>query len=1547
MADDPEQSGGEKSKESTPLLADQMAAAEGQQAVANYTAKLNEKQENELLLPRGPSSDALGLADATIAVAAAAQNLTTPAASSATPDAAPSATPNTTSSATLDAASSATPASQSTQQTPTSGFNSPTTFDAMKAVLNKYGMPQTLKKVVAAVKKPDYSAPFKALGKINYGAPFQALDASLRKTSEYPSFEDVYTLIAGAEFSTSNDFQAQALALYIFSLQQAPTAADYVEPSTAQALMEFANYTVDAKVKLPKKDKVAAADNYKIEWEALYNAFKKARGSVGTVLVEKTRQIADTLRTALTIEPDGAKPQVVADVTKKLKGMDDFALRFFPRTRKFQEIYAAEEDYKDFLEKYDAKNREFMHNQTLLANVPKALLALRLRMPSSISIGAPSTAKDAFRDGVLLPLNGMMAENGIGLVQRSEEQQKARETALLANTSSSGGDGPSPIMPSLRKLIDTLRQQPPAPAPALAPSAAPGAAAPGAVAPSAAAPGVAPTANPADIKADLASSELALQTLKTALLAIGKTHLAKDDAAYSKYEQTLNAELANLTELTAQGILSATLAAQNAVAETDKTKELREALAATQKQSANVIQTLVQQQGIAVDTDLSSQQMLLASVLMAIRLNKLAESQDAQIALAEKAAAEYTAGQEAAKAELTNALAQQAVQTAAAQQALDAAIATAKASSDKTAANFAAALAEKQAEFAALNATVEAKQAELVAAQSANTAALNAAVAEATTNAAAYLARADQADRDATDRDLIQYEATRAALLSALSTVMTKAEMKALKGSIQATEQRVAEQATRVNTDLASYKVAHEAATTRLDGTADKLTAAQSQQEAKSAALKDQMATLQDTLNRLTGILAPSTSGGGIDAMMGGASDPATAPAPPAPAAPVPGAQFREYRKTLDQIKKDTRNVTDTLRGIQGSYEAFLQNIEYKKISEEREKAVLDNDDRRRMDLDNKITGIFDYLDKEGKEFLATVTQQIADKKKLLVSVQERLQTIFDSEPANKAYQDYSIRIKNLLEGDYEAVASTATKPTGAASDDNDAARYGVLSQLDSQIGGLKTTYDTAYTAVKKLAVSVQEARKLREKELAAQAAAANTVSGLIGMNSTAVSARQLDKLKEQIQTLLDNGVKISAKANADIQACDGINKPDLFAPLDEIDTAKDRLQKANEAAERATATQPPDENAINGAKEAVTKANAELENTLKPFSDNAKKEKALRLLKVQQGLFNEKLDAYKAQKAAFDQKNTGFTSAQTAPNLQIFSEINSGLTNIVPKLSEYADTFNKIKVLYENYQNGKYDALVKSPDVTTAAVTAAATSPDAPKFFNDVAKRIDTQLLAGIVVPLDWVFKRKLDPTSAVSSSAMGEPGILSRIYNKYVERSQEYNQNPLIAATELTETLRSNNMLPHEVLKVTPIDKTIFIFITLFIRMLALSIVGYMIDRGTLKRMEWALAAFLTLYVGFFIAFVLLVNLDTYRLRIVFNYINFHTNSANVYSHLLSLIFFSILIYIIMWNINFPVPGIKVTAITDEEKAILTYRLEVLTMIVWLFLTILVIVM
>lgn len=231
---------------------------------------------------------------------------------------------------------------------------------------------------------------------------------------------------------------------------------------------------------------------------------------------------------------------------------------------------------------------------------------------------------------------------------------------------------------------------------------------------------------------------------------------------------------------------------------------------------------------------------------------------------------------------------------------------------------------------------------------------------------------------------------------------------------------------------------------------------------------------------------------------------------------------------------------------------------------------------------------------------------------------------------------------------------------------------------------------------------------------------------------------------------------------------------------------------------------------------------------------------------------------------------------------------------------------------------------------------------PVFPETIDHIQKKLTDVVMQKIVKDLDSIYLRQSNP---VMAAAVSEPSIFAGIYNDYLDRRNAV--GTFVASKELSQQLHNNALIPREVLAVTKLDKTVFVFVTLFIRLFALTIAEYTIEKGVINTMPKALAMFVGLYLLIFVLFVVLVNLDVYRMRIIFNYVNFHANSGLVYSHIGMLVLFTTIIYIIMRNVNFPIKGIEVKAITEEEKSNLIYRLEVLTMIVWLFLVILIAVM
>lgn len=213
------------------------------------------------------------------------------------------------------------------------------------------------------------------------------------------------------------------------------------------------------------------------------------------------------------------------------------------------------------------------------------------------------------------------------------------------------------------------------------------------------------------------------------------------------------------------------------------------------------------------------------------------------------------------------------------------------------------------------------------------------------------------------------------------------------------------------------------------------------------------------------------------------------------------------------------------------------------------------------------------------------------------------------------------------------------------------------------------------------------------------------------------------------------------------------------------------------------------------------------------------------------------------------------------------------------------------------------------------------------------------SEVLNTIVGELVKMYTRRINPTMSVFTS----DSLFNRILNDYISNRNENNEAEM--RDRFMSQLETNNLIPSKVLEVTQLDKIIFIFVTLFLRILCGSIVVSLIERGVIKTMTWAVAGYLILYTLILVAFVMIVNLDMYRMRIVFNYVNFHANAGKLYMHILLLYILGVLIYIIMSRINLPVRNVNPKAISDNEKLRLIMRFQILTGILWVVLAIVVV--
>ena len=152
----------------------------------------------------------------------------------------------------------------------------------------------------------------------------------------------------------------------------------------------------------------------------------------------------------------------------------------------------------------------------------------------------------------------------------------------------------------------------------------------------------------------------------------------------------------------------------------------------------------------------------------------------------------------------------------------------------------------------------------------------------------------------------------------------------------------------------------------------------------------------------------------------------------------------------------------------------------------------------------------------------------------------------------------------------------------------------------------------------------------------------------------------------------------------------------------------------------------------------------------------------------------------------------------------------------------------------------------------------------------------------------------------------------------------------------------VKKNNLDPEEELAITLNDKLIFIVLIYCIRLGTLFICYYLINNNLVTNINKSLFYYLIYYYVLFVLILLIINIDTFKLRILFNYMNLHINTTNIWMHALLMGCFIYLIYLLIQNIlGDEKPP---TELGDHEKIKLKYKLDILTMIIYIFICILI---
>jgi hypothetical protein len=316
-------------------------------------------------------------------------------------------------------------------------------------------------------------------------------------------------------------------------------------------------------------------------------------------------------------------------------------------------------------------------------------------------------------------------------------------------------------------------------------------------------------------------------------------------------------------------------------------------------------------------------------------------------------------------------------------------------------------------------------------------------------------------------------------------------------------------------------------------------------------------------------------------------------------------------------------------------------------------------------------------------------------------------------------------------------------------------------------------------------------------------------------------------------------------------------------------------------------------------------------------------------------------------------------------------------------KEKEYKDSITTL-IVAEEAEIEKLLAINAEQSKTLNSIKQVGGEKKSNKYYEDKYKAIDD--LNNKIDDLKKIIKENEgieddgDPFEKKGNSMMlnANDGIISiykNIWNDYLKETKKSGAKGITIDNlkqddRLYQRFNANNLDPFEVLKVSFQDKIIFICIILIIRTFAMVLIEFLIEYNIISTLYRGILVYSLLYILLIILSVIVINYDSYKLRIIVNYLNLHINSSNIYFHIMLFVLFIGLILIIINNNENSLNSIdnifnytyiykyiyeiaeksKDTSdlrLSQKEKMKLQYRMDIITMIVFIFSSLLILIM
>ena len=182
----------------------------------------------------------------------------------------------------------------------------------------------------------------------------------------------------------------------------------------------------------------------------------------------------------------------------------------------------------------------------------------------------------------------------------------------------------------------------------------------------------------------------------------------------------------------------------------------------------------------------------------------------------------------------------------------------------------------------------------------------------------------------------------------------------------------------------------------------------------------------------------------------------------------------------------------------------------------------------------------------------------------------------------------------------------------------------------------------------------------------------------------------------------------------------------------------------------------------------------------------------------------------------------------------------------------------------------------------------------------------------------------------------------VFDRLITAYDDNIKNKKMPYEVARNLFYSKAKNLNLDPSVELEITQNDKGIFCAVVYVIRLLALYICNLLIDNNKFTALTSILKSYVLWYIVILLIFVVIINIDAFKLRILINYLNMHVNSFGIMVHIILMLIFVYLIYLMTINIlGNDQPSLE---LSENEKIKLKYKLELLTAVVFIFICILV---